>query len=384
MSALRSVLVVGGGIGGLALGIALARRGIEADVAEIKDGHSPLGVGIIQPGNALRALHSIGVAEECVEAGFGIHERRYLGMDGQLLVSGAAAKIAPEPLPAINALPRPSLHRILHAAARRAGANVRMGTTCSYLDEEKERVAVSFENGGSAKYDLVIGADGIRSTLRHSLFGEIEPRYSGYGCWRVTLPRPPEFEYLDTYQGVNGSKAGLVPLTRDTMYMFLVTTEPHNEHKPRERLHEILGAALEGYEGVIGSIRDGLSRDSDIVYAALEEVILPSPWYKGRTLLIGDAAHASLPHMAQGAAMAIEDAVVLADLAAADLPMEERLERFMRRRFDRCRYVQDTSHAMADSQQDYTRETVLRQQEFLAREFPRMWTKNETALAAPI
>jgi 2-polyprenyl-6-methoxyphenol hydroxylase-like FAD-dependent oxidoreductase len=230
----------------------------------------------------------------------------------------------------------------------------------------------------------VVGADGIRSTLRHTLFGDIEPRYSGYGCWRVTLPRPDEFRYLDTYQGWNGSKAGLVPLTRETMYMFLVTTEPYNERKPRERLHEILGAALEGYEGVIGAIRDGLTPDSDIVYAALEEVILPLPWHRGRQVLIGDAAHASLPHMAQGAAMAIEDAVVLAELAATEMAMEERLARFTARRHPRCKYVQDTSHAMADSQQDYTPDTVLKQQQFLAREFPRMWVRNEAVLAAPI
>ena len=156
------------------------------------------------------------------------------------------------------------------------------------------------------------------------------------------------------------TKAGLIPLTRETMYMFLVTTEPENAHKPREQLAPLLRQALSGYGGIIGEVRDGLDDKSDIVYTALEEVALPPPWHRGRVQLIGDAAHASLPHMAQGAAMACEDAVVLAELCALDLAMEERLARFMSRRYERCQYVQKVSHAMADSQKDYTPETVAK------------------------
>jgi 2-polyprenyl-6-methoxyphenol hydroxylase-like FAD-dependent oxidoreductase len=384
MSKVRSVLVVGGGIGGLALGIALAKRGLEADVVEVKGEHSPLGVGIIQPGNALRALDKLGVAEACVAAGHGMLKRRYLDSDGNELVARPMTRIAAPHLPPMNALPRPALHHILHEAAVAAGARVRMGTTWTSLEEGPEGVAVTLSDGTHRCYELVAAADGIRSPLRARLFGLTEPRYSGYGCWRVTLPRPADVTESDTFQGRNGTKAGLIPLTRETMYMFLVTTEPHNEHKPRERLAPLLREALQGYGGLIGDIRDSLDDSSDIVYSALEEVALPTPWHRGRVQLIGDAAHASLPHMAQGAAMAVEDAVVLAELCAADMDAAARLEQFAKRRFERCRYVQQTSRAMADSQQDYTPETVLAQQAILTREFPAMWVKNEAKLAEPI
>lgn len=142
-----------------------------------------------------------------------------------------------------------------------------------------------------------------------------------------------------------------------------------------------LTARLRGYGGIIGAIREGLNPHSQVYYAALEDVVQPAPWYRGNAVLIGDAGHASLPHMAQGAAMAVEDALVLAELAAQDLDMPERLERFMKRRFDRCMYVQNTSHAMADSELDYTPEKVLQHQAFLTENFPAMWKKNEVRLA---
>jgi 2-polyprenyl-6-methoxyphenol hydroxylase-like FAD-dependent oxidoreductase len=384
MAAVRSVLVVGGGIGGLALGTALAQRGIEADVVEIKDAHSPLGVGIIQPGNALRALDAIGVARACVEAGHPMHRRRYLDSHGRELVARDMLQVAKPPLPPQNALPRPALHHILHEAALKAGASVRMGTRWIGLEETGEGVTVTFADGSSRRYDLVVAADGIRSELRAKLFGVVEPRYSGYGCWRVTLPRPPDMVSNETWQGVNGTKGGLIPLTRETMYLFLVTTEPEHAHKPREQLAPLLKAGLEGYGGLIGEIRDSLDATSDINYAALEETALPLPWHRGRIQVIGDAAHASLPHMAQGAAMALEDAVVLAELCAEDLTPEERGQRFAARRYERCMFVQKTSRAMADSQQDYTPETVLEQQEILSREFPQRWIQNDSKMAEPI
>ena len=351
----KQVLVVGGGVGGLTLGAALAQRGIGCDVLEAKDEHSPLGVGIIQPGNALRALEAIGVAHACAEAGHPMHHRRYLDPKGVELVARPIGPIASAGLPPMSALPRPALHRILHEAAVKAGAHVRMGMTWHEFNQDADGVNVTLSNGEEKRYDLVVAADGIRSPLRARLFPDAPPTlYSGYGCWRVTLPRPAEITFSGIYQGNNGTKAGLIPLTQKTMYLYLVTTEPGNPWMAPEEQHRLLRERLQGYGGLIGEIREGLGPHSEIYYAALEEVVQPAPWYRGNALLIGDAAHASLPHMAQGAAMAIEDALVLAELAALDLPMPERLARYMSRRLERCLYVQNTSHAMADSELNYT------------------------------
>jgi 2-polyprenyl-6-methoxyphenol hydroxylase-like FAD-dependent oxidoreductase len=385
MPKIQKVLIVGGGVGGLTLGAALGAHGIECEILEIKKQHSVLGVGIIQPGNVLRALKGMGLLQACLDAGFPTLERRYHDTDGRVLVSQPAAKIAGDDAPAISSLPRSALHRILLEAAIRAGATVSMGTTLTSFSDVGIGVEASLSDGRQMKFDLLVAADGIRSLLRNQLFPNApETRYSGYGCWRVTLPRPPDMNYSGIYQGANGTKAGLIALTQETMYLYLVTTEPGNPWMAPEQQYVLLRERLRGYGGIIGDIREGLNAKSDVYYAALEEVVQPAPWYRGNALLIGDAAHASLPHMAQGAAMAIEDALVLAELAALDLSMPERLARFMTRRYERCMYVQNTSHAMADSELDYTPEKVLQHQAYLTENFPAMWKKNELRMAEAI
>ena len=122
----KSVLIVGGGIAGLTLAAALGQKGVACDVVEIKQENKVLGVGIIQPGNALRALQSIGVYEECLAVGFPTDQYRYFEADGSTIASLKLLRIADEDRPAISTLPRPALNDILTRAAERAGANIRL------------------------------------------------------------------------------------------------------------------------------------------------------------------------------------------------------------------------------------------------------------------
>ncbi len=169
--AVEKVLVVGAGIGGLTLAAALGQRGIETDIVEIKPSPEVQGVGILQPGNALRALDSIGVLDECFAAGFQTDEYRYFDADGGLIAKLRLLRIADASRPAINMLPRPALHRILSGAAERAGARLRLGVTVGELEQSDEGVAVGFTDGRRGSYDLVVGADGIRSSIRAMIFG---------------------------------------------------------------------------------------------------------------------------------------------------------------------------------------------------------------------
>lgn len=343
MPSVKSVLVVGGGIGGLTAATALGQRGIRADVIEIQPEPSVYGVGIIQPGNALRALHSLGLAQACIAAGYPIDEYRYFDADENHLATLRLLRIVGPDTPATNTLPRPVLHRILTAAAEASGARVRFGLTVEAFRQSDTAVTVTFSNGEIATYDLVIGADGIRSRVRQLLFGDrFGPTFTGHGVWRFTTSRPAELTYQAMYLGI-GVKAGLLPLNRDTMYLLLVTNEPDNPRMPADRLHEILKGHLMQFGGMIADTGNRLADPKDVVYVPIEEIAVPPPWYQGRVVLIGDAAHASGPHIAQGAAMAVEDAVVLAELAAGGHAVADWLPAFMQRRYGRCKFVQDLS-----------------------------------------
>lgn len=353
MSGVTRTLVVGGGIAGLTAAIALARRGIGVDLVEVKPQNAVLGVGIIQPNNALRVLDSLDLLEPCLAAGFPTDGWIYYDGAGAVLTEFQSLKLAGPDRPSANALPRPALHAILTDAAERLGVAIRLGTTMADWTEDAGGLAAAFSDGTTGRYDLVVGADGIRSPLRRRLFGPgHRPRFVGHGCWRVTLPRPAALRQCALFFGV-GVKAGMIPLTEDSMYLLLISNEATDDRidDPAERLDR-LRALAGGFGGLVAEVAPAIADGEVIVYTPVEEVILPPPWHRGRIVLIGDAAHASTPYLSQGATMAMEDAAVLAQLASAsDGDVEAMLRIFTDRRFERCRYVQDASRAVGEAGQ---------------------------------
>jgi 2-polyprenyl-6-methoxyphenol hydroxylase-like FAD-dependent oxidoreductase len=212
VSQLSKVLVVGAGIGGLTIAGALAAQGIEVDVIEKRDDNFALGIGIIQPANALRALRTLGLLEECLEAGFATDEWRYFEPDGTPLTKFTSIRMAGPELPAYNAIPRPALHRILTNHALTNGAKLHLGTTVTAIEERATSIRVTVSNGTTIDYDLMIGADGLRSQIRGLLFPDIAaPVFSGLSAWRFPVERPVDLTYQAMYFGV-GTKAGLVTI----------------------------------------------------------------------------------------------------------------------------------------------------------------------------
>ncbi|PWT91259.1 MAG: 2-polyprenyl-6-methoxyphenol hydroxylase [Proteobacteria bacterium] len=340
------VLIVGGGIGGLCLAIGLGRVGIRADVIEITKAWTALGVGIIQPGNAVRAYKALGIADRCFERGFAYHRLRYYDADGSLL----GERVTP-PIDGLDVgncgIPRPVLQEILVSEAVSLGARIRLGVTVSELTQRGEAVDVVTTDGSAQTYDLVVGADGTYSKLRAMVFGDAyQPRFSGQGCWRFTTAKPPEMDYAAIFHGPN--KAGLIPLTRTSMYIFITTREPGNPWMPEDRLHDLMRERLEGHTGFVAEIRDRIRRPQDVVYKPLETILVPPPWHRGRVLIVGDAAHSTTPHHAQGAAMAVEDAVILSQLLAREDDVPAVLEQFTARRWDRCRLVVEASNQVCE------------------------------------
>jgi 2-polyprenyl-6-methoxyphenol hydroxylase-like FAD-dependent oxidoreductase len=348
-------LIVGAGIGGLAAYTALAQAGIEADVIERTPAADVYGVGICQPANSLRILKRLGVLEEILDTGWAFEDWLFYDHKENLVVEVPSLLGRGEDgVPAEVGLMRPELHRILTGAAEREGARIRFGTTVAELADEGERVAVTFSDGTSADYDLVIAFDGIRSEMRRRLFGDgFEPVYTGAAVWRVGAPRLPEVTCGALYQSPR-HKAGRTPLGVDKMYLLLVTEEPAGVRYAKDGMVDVLRERLEEFGGTIGEIRDGLTADSDVVYSPLSEVALPTPWHKGRVVLGGDAAHACVPHLNQGAAMAIEDAATLADELAAGETVEAALAAYSARRWPRVQFAQKASRDVLDAERQIT------------------------------
>jgi 2-polyprenyl-6-methoxyphenol hydroxylase-like FAD-dependent oxidoreductase len=377
----QRVLVIGAGIGGLTAATALAQRGVEVDVVEIRPDAEVYGVGIIQPANAQRGLRSIGLLDEALGAGFPFAGNTFYDWKGEL-IADCPSEFGPD-VPPFNALGRPALHRILRSGAERAGAKLTYGVTWESVEESTSGVTVALSNGVRTVYDLVVGFDGIRSPLRRHLFSAAhEPVFTGCSVWRVTVPRVPEATNLMLFQGA-GSKAGLVPLSQDLMYLLHVTREAGNpRHEPAD-FRRLLVDRLAGYEGIVGELRDSLDPSDEIVYSPISEVWLPTPWYRGRVIVLGDAAHGCGPHLAQGAAMAIEDAVVLAEELESHRDLTDTLAAVMARRTDRVTLVQKVSQGIQAEEMAVTAESLAADSARMRSETPGRLRRVEASLNLP-
>lgn len=342
MSNPAKVLIIGGGIGGLTAAIALQRNGIQAVVVEKNPEWSVYGVGIIQPSNALRALHSIGLGEACVSEGQGFPGWQVCDNNGNKMAEILSTNVAGPAFPAVNGITRTALHKILTRETVAQGTEVRLGVEANSWQEGVHGISVNFSDGSSGDFDLVIGADGVYSKTRTMLFGDaIKPQFTGQSVWRHNFERPRDLDWGSIFYGQT-SKAGLVPLADALMYMFLVTAEPGNPRMAADQLHTLLRERMSGYGGIIARLREQVTQASAVVYRPMEVLLVPEPWHKGRVLLIGDAAHTGTPHLAEGAAMAIEDAVLLAGMLEDSTDMQATLTHFTQRRMPRARLVYET------------------------------------------
>ena len=346
MKGASKVLIVGGGIGGLSAAIALGRKGIDHEIVEINPAWTVYGVGIIQPSNQLRALRSIGLADAVLAGGFGYPGYEVCNALGAKLASASSENINGPGFPSINGITRTALHRILTSTVQRQGTPVRLGVTVTDWQEAAEGVVAQFTDGGEARYRLIVAADGASSAMRKRLLGEgpaTSPSYSGLGCWRHNFARPPDMTWGQIWFGPR-SKAGLIPLAHDLMYMFVLSSEPGNPRYSSEELLTQMKDRLEGFGGLMGGLREQITDPASVIYRPIEALLLQPTWHRGRVVLIGDAAHTSSPQLASGASMAIEDAVVLADMldTARTVDLESTLRAFEARRLPRARLVYET------------------------------------------
>lgn len=357
-----SALVVGGGCAGTCAAIQLRKIGIAVDLVERNPAWGSYGAGISISGPSLRALETVGVLDQVLARGRGSDGLDVFSADGRLLASLPTPRIAGPHVPSQAGIMRPALAAILEQATRDAGARVRLGRTVRSFVQTPREVTVIFDDGERATYGLVVGADGLFSRTREMLLpGAPRPEYSGQAVWRAVFRTPPEITKVCMFMGAR-TKVGFNPVSADEMYMFVTENRPVNEHLDPQQFVPQLSALLAPFEApVVREVRASLGPDAKIVFRPLEGLLVPPPWSKGRVVLIGDAVHATTPHLASGAGIGFEDAIVLAEELERASSVETALERFERRRWERCRLVVENSRRLGEieatggSQEEHTR-----------------------------
>ena len=338
------ILIVGGGFSGMSAAIQLRKTGAAVDLVEIDPNWRSYGAGITLGAATLRTFVELGILDDFLKQGFAAEGGEFFTASGQKIATLTAPRLARPDVPPVGAILRPLLASILAEATKASGTRVRLGVTFAEIAQEGDGAKVTLTDGATATYDLVVGADGLNSKMRKTFFPDApSPRYTGQCVWRAVLPRPPEVKTLQMSIG-DKVKVGVNPVSKDEMYMFVTEDRPTNAYVDPAQFAPSLKALLAQFSSpLIKAIRDSLNENSRIVYRPLEGLLMPQPWSTGRVVLIGDAVHATTPHLGAGACIGIEDAIVLAQELARQETLASALKSFESRRWERCRMVVENS-----------------------------------------
>ncbi|MEQ8744928.1 FAD-dependent oxidoreductase [Parasphingorhabdus sp.] len=343
-----NILVIGGGIGGLTAAIALRQKGHRVTVIEKDPDWSVYGVGIIQQSNVIRAMSELGLLDDYLSAGVPFDNIAIHTPDGTKVAEIPAPRLAAN-YPANVGIGRPALHKVLGDRTKASGADVRLGVVANAIDDSSDKVRVGFSDGKTEEFDIVVGADGVYSDTRRKIMPDAEkPEFTGQSVWRYNFKRPDDLNALHVYNGPTG--IGLVPISKELMYMYVTTPEPDKPVYETAGMAQTMREKLSVAPPQIQELAAEITDDEGVVYRPLEQMMLYGDWHSGRVVLLGDAVHATTPHLGQGAGMAIEDSLVLADeLSNHDTP-EAAFKAFRNRRFDRCKYIVEKSLAICHGQ----------------------------------
>ncbi|MFJ3038996.1 FAD-dependent oxidoreductase [Streptomyces tendae] len=376
MSEARKVLVIGGGAAGNAVTILLRRTGLTVDLIEAEDDwNATAGSGITLQGNALRVLRELGVWEQVEASGFGFGSVGITAPDGTVLHAQDDLRTGGDDLPATVGMRRPRLQQILIDAVRAGGATVRLGTTAEILDQDTDGVSVRLSDGTEHRYDLVVAADGLGSRTRAAIGITDKPEPTGMAIWRIAAPRPAGVVRTDLAYGGPAYIAGYCPTSETTLYAYVVEANRDRASIPPKSYADEMRRLASAYGGHWPEITEHITDPAQVNYTWFDRLLVEGSWHRGRVVLVGDAAHCCPPTLAQGAALSLEDAWVLAQmLTGTDAWDDVLFQAYHERRIARVRPVVEASVQIGQWQLDGVRDAdvpgLMRRTMTMLRELP--------------
>jgi 2-polyprenyl-6-methoxyphenol hydroxylase-like FAD-dependent oxidoreductase len=331
----KKIAIIGGGIGGLTLAIALQRRGLNVSVFENASQIKPLGAGLVLAANAVKALTEIGISDEILQAGKILKLFSIKDESGNILTETDSEKLTLR-LGVVNnfTIHRADLHAVLVSQVIPGTLLLNKGLTDFH--SKHSGITLNFADGTTEHTDYLIACDGIHSVIRKKLLPESNPRYAGYTCFRAVIDNPSSNIDIDETSETWGKpgRFGIVPLNNNRIYWFACINAPTNNIQMRGAKISDLLTYFGKYHFPIPQIVEN-TQDHQLIWSDISDIKPIKQFAFGKIVLMGDAAHATTPNMGQGACMAIEDAAVMANCLDHYSSVEEAFKQFEKKRIGR-------------------------------------------------
>ncbi len=319
------ITIIGAGIGGLTTAIALKQQGHEVEIFETSPHFGKAGSGINLAINAMQIYKRLGVYDDIVKAGnysaFMVVSDSTLSVISKIDLKKAEVKYGVKTV----AIHRATLHKIL--LAHLEGTSIHLNKKLKLLTQSNNKVDLVFEDGTMHTAAIVVGADGIHSAVRKSIFKNTSLRIAKQVCWRgitkITIPEIHKIELNELWG--SGKRFGFVHITEEEVYWYALA-DYKTDYK-LEFANVALGKLFEDFNPLIGKLIQATDRDNIITNEMMDLKPIPT-WYNKNVCLVGDAAHATTPNMGQGACQAIESAYVLAKCLSEEQETGEAFETF--------------------------------------------------------